>query len=338
MRIALAAVILLVAAAVGVVGATSDRDPLVSDVETPQAYVLIEGAQPGPPVVATVTVVELTDRTVRSPRAGTITAVDVQAESMLATGTPVAHIDDIVVLAHVGAAPISVAVSESSPSSAVFRLQELLSDLSVDGLTPDGRWGSQTRSGVAQVVQRYTGQRRSTVFPADLVAWVGDQSLTVSSTEVVIGDRVEEGQTLARGDITAAVVRVATATGSALDDLTDWRLQVEDAEVPIGPDLSVLPEDAAALLAGRRVLVDDVLEGVLVRAEALPTAVLPVAALVTDGATSCLAIRRDGELQAMTVDVARLGVGQVEIVWQPEDPLEVALDPGSIEGFACPPS
>lgn len=333
----MAAASLTVLAAAGAGAAwAADRvapSPLTSDATSAPLVVPVATAERSRSIGVGVAIVSAPGHQAVSAAAGTVTAVLAKPGDTLATGDPVAVVDDRAVRALVADRPLWRDLVAGQEGEDVRALQVFLAGLGHLDATPDGRYGRATRAAV-RAFDAADGRRTDgATFPRGSVTWVGTEPLTVAGVDAVAGHGVEVGAALLHGAEVATTVTVSEPAGSPT--LTGAAaLVVGSAQVPYEPGSGSLtaPDHVAAIAA--QVGSAGESTGQIVEADRRTVAVVPATAVVTDAdGRSCVFPSVDGA--PLAVIVTGGGLASTDVAWS-ESFTQVLANPRAVrEELAC---
>jgi len=242
-----AAVLLLVTG--GVIGAAWWADaratsPLSSDTRPSPLVVPVTRTEHTVSIGVGVKVSRRDGDSVASPAAGTVTRVAAAVGDTLKTGTVVASIDDLPIVAMVGAAPLwrDLVLGDNGPD--VKRLQAFLGDLGLLTPAPDGRFGPDTAAAVRAFNKTVGREKLGAAFALSSVVWVGKELLTVAGVSAREGDVVAAGQTLVTGPSTDTAIEVSEPAGG-VPIVGMYDLVVGDTRTPYIPGSGAVTDRSA---------------------------------------------------------------------------------------------
>lgn len=227
---------------------------------------------------------------------GLVTAVEVRTPAAVTAGMPLARVDDALIRAQTGAAPIVRDVAPGSRGPDVGRVRELLAATGYDvGEAPADAYSFALRRAI-DAWNADAGLPRDGVFRVSSTAFVPAAVTELTSTPLAVGDRIAVSEPLAVGADTVVRLGFASVSDQPLFDYGDAEtvLIVGADALPVVP--GTIEGDAAraivaaldeAVGAGAATIVaedDELRYGSVSLALAAPevSATLPTAAVLLD--------------------------------------------------------
>lgn len=252
---------------------------------------------------------------ITSAAAGVVTHIGVRPGDEISSGDRLISVDDRVVVAYQSDGPLWRDLAIGDRGADVARAQSFLDDLGFPRGNVEGVVTSATVEGIRQFNHSLGRGDDDRVLHLETLAWIGLGALRVAEVHVRLGATVTPGTVLFSGPTELASVSVAEPD-TYEDREAEYVLEVGGVVVPYQPG-SGRVDDSEALAAldealrGRNQVV-----GTVRRAEPVPVATVPVAAVVTDSdGRTCLYQDVDGPPVPIVVVGGSLSVAEVPIDW-----------------------
>lgn len=293
----------------------SVSSPLQMDAPVAPLVVPIGSAVRDTPISAQITVERSDPFQVLSPTSGVVTGVHVSDGDKVSAGDQLVAVDDRLLVAFTGDAPLWRDLALGDVGQDVDRLRSYLSDLGFEAGTVPGRVTPATTEGIRQFNAALGRAATDRTAHREALPWIGAESMLVDEVMVRVGDVVGEGGVLMTGPAEPIAVLVELPEGQAVPN-PPYVLTVGDVHVHYESVSGRItePEAVAAVAAALRGADEGV--GTVRPAEPEHVGTLPAAAVITDTAgRTCVFDSVEGAPIAIDVFGGSLSTVEVSSDW-----------------------